>query len=56
MVSMFCKSSLFWHFLHIVSIIFFVREIFKFKYDKVFVRYSASISKFDDLKSRENTE
>ena len=25
---------------------FFVLEIFKFKYDKVFVRYSASISKF----------
>ena len=26
---------------------FFVLEIFKFKYDKVFVRYSASISKFE---------
>ena len=26
---------------------FFVLEIFKFKYDKVFVRHSASISKFE---------
>ena len=26
---------------------FFVMEIFKFKYDKVFVRHSASISKFE---------
>ena len=34
-------QSLEWRYLN------FVLEIFKFKYDKVFVRYSASISKFE---------
>ena len=45
-VSMFYNSSLFWHFLHLF-LQFFVLEIFKFMYGEVFVRYSASISKFE---------
>ena len=44
-VSMFYNPSLFTFYSLFLS--FFVLEIFKFKYDKVFIRHSASISKFE---------
>ena len=45
-VSMFYNSSYSSTF-YSLFLPFFVLEIFKFKYDKVFVRHSASISKFE---------
>ena len=45
-VSMFYNSSLFQYF-YSFFLLFFVLEIFKFKYDMFFVRNSAAISKLD---------
>ena len=45
-VSMFYNSFLFYSTFYSLFLLFVVLEIFKFKYDKFFTSYSASISKF----------